>query len=187
MPDRWDRQPDESAKAYEAFGHYRDLAVSVRSIDAAWLIHQRDCMGQHRDSRRAARAWTAWSVRNDWVVRAGSHDSDVSKRRREQKMEELYKAQDTLADLANVGLSKVAKRLRDLDVEEISANVLSNWIRTLGTVRLEALGQASTAVEGSAAGPTEPQEDLDHLLDAKILRMAESISDDEEETDGANP
>ena len=47
MSDRkpWERQPGETAKAYDAFLHYRDLPAIDRSVAAAREGQQRDNKG----------------------------------------------------------------------------------------------------------------------------------------------
>ena len=74
----WDIQPGETAKAFHAFSHYRDMPPAERSIDAAYAGHMARCEGQQKGSKRAAGFWMRWSVSNAWVSRATAHDADLS-------------------------------------------------------------------------------------------------------------
>ena len=67
----WERQPGETAKAYAAFLHYRDLPAIDRSVAAA---RER----QERDRKGTLRQWNGWSMHNGWVNRAAEHDSDLA-------------------------------------------------------------------------------------------------------------
>jgi len=72
----WQRQKDESFKAYAAFVAYRDLGVD-RSIDKAYAA-KRAAQQQPNDkptsSGRASRYWAEWSTRYNWVERAMAYD-----------------------------------------------------------------------------------------------------------------
>lgn len=86
----WERQPDESAKAYAAFCTYRDLPAHERSIDAAYVATSGQ---QLRDGKRAPRRWASWSSDYSWVDRAAAHDDHLAEldrlqieaRRKEQR------------------------------------------------------------------------------------------------------
>lgn len=59
----WDRQPEESAKAYAAFTVYRDMGVG-RSIRAT-----------AKAIAKSARLLKEWSARHQWVSRADAYDA----------------------------------------------------------------------------------------------------------------
>ena len=146
----WDIQPGETAKAYHAFTHYRDLPAHGRSIDAAHAEHRRECEGHQAGTKRAPRYWKGWSTANDWVARVQAHDSDLARRRREKRAADLEVAQDRAAVLARAGLSRIALRFQTLDIAEIPAAVLDRWVKTLTDVELRALGhQDKIALEHS--------------------------------------
>jgi hypothetical protein len=77
----FDRQPGESAKAYNAFTLFRDLAPSQRSIRHAWL--SRPGASQGPGSRSISR-WRHWSARWGWLDRAAVWDADVDAKKREK-------------------------------------------------------------------------------------------------------
>ena len=116
MSDRkpWERQPGETAKAYDAFLHYRDLPAIDRSVEAA-----RE--GQYKDRKGTVRQWSGWSTRNGWVNRAAEHDSDLASRRRERMAKELDRSKDDAVTLARAARAKVAERIEGMDFKELEA------------------------------------------------------------------
>lgn len=84
----WQRQPNETPKAYAAFAVYRDLGVG-RSIDKAYAATravQRQADGKSA-SRRASRYWMEWSTKYHWVERVTAYDDHLM-----QKLQDEYEA-----------------------------------------------------------------------------------------------
>lgn len=108
----WDRQPGESAKAYQAFLTYRDQGEdrSIRTV-AQVLNKSGALIGR-------------WSGANDWVSRAAAWDSMPSR-----KTEEAYA--EMAADIAaqHRALSdKLMERLsRNLDLLPEGADPTIKW------------------------------------------------------------
>lgn len=70
----WDRQSNESDKAYAAFLLYRDLPTETRSIDAAYDARKgRQRKGLRKESR-APGCWLGWSRKYHWVRRVNAWD-----------------------------------------------------------------------------------------------------------------
>ena len=104
----WNIQPSETAKAYHAFGHYRDMPPADRSIDAAYREHVQHCEQGQTRGKRAAGFWQSWSTKHDWVSRATAHDADLSHQRRQRRAKELEEAQDRAAKIARSALDRLA-------------------------------------------------------------------------------
>jgi hypothetical protein len=82
-----ERLPDESARAYRAFCHYRDLGPN-RSLDRAWECHcTTSDQGKNRKSARRPGHWGAWSQKFLWVKRADAHDDQIDEERRNAAFE----------------------------------------------------------------------------------------------------
>ena len=163
----WDIQPSETAKAYHAFGHYRDMSPGDRSIDAAYREHVKHCEQGQTRGKRAAGFWQSWSTKHDWVSRATAHDADLSHQRRQRRAKELEEAQDRAAKIARSALDRLEERLKAIDVEQIPAAVLDRWLKTLTDVELKALGhQDKVALEHSGKDGGPIQTDMKVILDA---------------------
>jgi hypothetical protein len=67
----WQRQPHESARAFEAFSRYRDQGAN-RSIARAWREHQGGKAGPPPTC--APGRWTRWSTQHHWTYRAEAYD-----------------------------------------------------------------------------------------------------------------
>jgi len=86
----WDRQPDETAKAFQAFQVYRDMGPHRSIVKVA------DEMG-YKSPRHVKR----WSSENDWVARVDKYIDHQDKQRqrkfrqlRDQAYEDLYERLD---------------------------------------------------------------------------------------------
>ena len=145
----WERQPGETAKAYAAFLHYRDLPAIDRSVAAA---RER----QERDRKGTLRQWNGWSMRNGWVNRAAEHDSDLASRRRERVAKELERSKDDAVLLIRAALAKVAERIQGMDPEELATGQIPAALRTLIELEFKALGyEDRVALTGKGGGPVK--------------------------------
>ena len=167
----WDRQPDETAKAFAAFLLYRDLPAIDRSVAAA---RER----QERDHKGTLRQWNGWSMRNGWVNRAAEHDSDLASRRRERMAKELEQAQDDGVMLVRADLAKIAERIRGLDADDIVAGQIPTALKTLIELELKLLGH-----EDRVALKHEGKIEVDWSADAAwmvdYVRQLRERSDDD--------
>ena len=163
----WDIQPGETAKAFHAFSHYRDMPPADRSIDTAHAEHLARCEGRKRRGKRGSNRWQSWSPKHDWVSRATAHDADLSHQRRDRRARELEEAQDRAAKIAHSALDRLDERLQTLDIMQIPAAVLDRWLKTLTDVELKALGhQDKVALEHSGKDGGPIQTDMKVILDA---------------------
>ena len=163
----WDIQPGETAKAFHAFSHYRDMPPADRSIDTAHAEHLARCEGRKRRGKRGSNRWQDWSPKHDWVSRAAAHDADLSRKRRDRRARELEEAQDRAAKIAHSALGRLDERLQTLDIMQIPAAVLDRWLKTLTDVELKALGhQGKVALEHSGVDGGPIQTDMKVILDA---------------------
>ena len=177
----WDIQSGETAKAYHAFSHYRDMPPADRSIDTAHAEHLARCEGRKRRGKRGSNTWQNWSTKYDWVSRATVHDADLSRKRRDWQARELEEAQDRAAKIAHSALDRLDERLQTLDIMQIPVAVLNRWLKTLSDVELRALGhQDKVALEhsGKDGGPiqTDMKVILDALADPKTRDALDALS-----------
>ncbi len=177
----WDIQPGETAKAFHAFSHYRDMPPADRSIDTAHAEHLARCEGRKRRGKRGSNRWQDWSPKHDWVSRAAAHDADLSRKRRDRRAKELEEAQDRAAKIAHSALDRLDERLQTLDIMQIPVAVLDRWLKTLSDVELKALGhQDKVALEhsGKDGGPiqTDMKVILDALADPKTRDALDALS-----------
>ena len=131
----WDRQPDETPKAFSAFSLYRDMPPIDRTITAA-------CTARRKDGGKATeRNWETWASRYDWRNRAAEHDSDIASRRRDRMAKELERAQDNAVTLVRAALEKVKERIEGMDAEELAAGQIPDALKKLVELEFKSLGQ----------------------------------------------
>jgi hypothetical protein len=129
----WDRQPNESAKAFEAFAIYRDMSCQRSLASAAWKLHKSRTL---LERWAAAHGWVqrvaAWDAYND---RESRNELEQQRRRahlsrmeafeqegrrgRQSGMEEpvVKHARQALTQVLKVVSPEAAKRVRELLVE----------------------------------------------------------------------
>ena len=101
MPQPWEKQENETAKAFNAFRLYRDMEPASRSLAkvAEKLGYSAPVMCE------------GWSRKNDWVSRAGQYDSHVDELKRNQRERERLAASEQRIKIAKnmqfVGGSKI--------------------------------------------------------------------------------
>lgn len=108
--DPWDRQPDESAKAYAAFCAFRDMGALKRSV-----------LGLARQLERGHDWLQEWSTRWDWRKRAEAWDAHLEEEGRLAQIDAVRDMNDRQARAGMLILRKIAQRLEGDDVENIKA------------------------------------------------------------------
>lgn len=95
-PEPWTRRKGESRQAFHAFGHYRDLPISERSILAAERQHRGTCLGIEGDALpdRASSSWRDWCGPQGWywvqrVEAWDAHLDDLTRRSMERRSLEV--------------------------------------------------------------------------------------------------
>ncbi len=102
MPDLWERQPRESAKAFGAFVMYRDLPASERSlVKVAQKLAKSD--------GTVAR----WSTRFAWVARAEAHDDEQDRHKRAAQTKAVEQMAERHAAQAQLAIQAFLRRLQD--------------------------------------------------------------------------
>jgi hypothetical protein len=132
----WDRLEDEPEDAFEAFTLFRGLrGRRAHELVADQLPHVERpvVMRWHRYYRWKARA-LAWDDYLDAQVQ-DAHKQDVINARLQQ------------AEIATVGLEKIAKRVLSLDPHDIPIHNLPNFLQTMVNIQRLALGMSNQIIE----------------------------------------
>jgi hypothetical protein len=125
----WERQPGESARAFEAFTLYRD-AGPERS--------------QRAVARRLGKSGALigrWSSAHRWVLRADAWDTEQDRQWRAQMTARRRRAVDRHVRTAELAQSKVAQRLIDLDPAELTVTELTRLLDVTVRIERDALGE----------------------------------------------
>ena len=110
MPEPWERQPEETNKAWNAFRIYRDMDPAERSTEKV-----RKVIGCN-----TARHLETWSSQYNWVSRAGAYDAHMDELKRNQRERERLAASERRIQLAKnmqlVGgakIQEIGKKIQD--------------------------------------------------------------------------
>jgi hypothetical protein len=200
MPMYWERQRGESAKAFHAFTHYRNLGPK-RSRDAAYVQHVQEC-GGHRagtekaPSKEAPGVWTNWSTRYVWVDRAAEWDAELDRKTREAYEKTLVRvASSRRARQASIALRMQEKALDSIEVltpGSIEPKDLPRFVETAAKMEREALGLPAETTQTQLTGaggkpiavqqvPTKP--DLSRMSDEDLEQLEALLGKAQERTD----
>jgi len=118
MAEIWERQKDESSKAYAAFCIYRDMGPD-RSIEKVY---------EKRSRRGPLSRLKNWSVKHNWVERAKAYDDYLERKKREEKEKAILEMAERHARLAMAFQQRVAQRLQEIDPAELSPADMAKWL-----------------------------------------------------------
>jgi len=118
MAEIWERQKNESSKAYAAFCVYRDLGPE-RSLEK---------VRQNLDKPRTRKWLGEWSVKYNWVERAQAYDDYIERKKREEKENAILEMAERHAKLAMAFQQRVAQRLQQIDPAELSPSDMAKWL-----------------------------------------------------------
>ncbi|MGN5379061.1 hypothetical protein ACQ4WX_22075 [Streptomyces lasalocidi] len=143
MADRaevWERQPGESAAAWEAFACYRDLGLS-RSVSKV------------ADALNKARTLIErWSTAHQWVLRAEAWDREQDRLWRGERQQAAREVARRHARLASAAQAKIVAQLQQLDPSRLSPADVIRWLEINVRIERQAYGiDLAEAVNGSTS------------------------------------
>lgn len=142
-PEPWERQEDETDKAFEAFAIYRDM-------------ERRTTRGVASQLSKSVALISRWSSTHEWVKRAAAWDAERDRIARQEQIDEIKKMRKRHADLASAMLVKAARALQRIPEDEIKAGDVSRMVDTAAKLERVSRGDAETVIEerqGEAAPP----------------------------------
>ena len=150
----WDRLPNESLKAFEAFTAYRDLPPATRSIDAAF----RAVSGQHGSKKRASGRFTAWSSNHRWVERAAAWNAHLDSEAQAELIEEAKAARKAKRLLSKSLVGRLATGMKTVNFDHMTPGELIRNLRAAFSMQFEALGidETGQSVHGMQGTTNEP-------------------------------
>lgn len=133
----WERQPEESDPAWEAFLVFRDLPFTPYKDEDG-----RDQPGRPRSQREAARRVgkyrsliDKWATKHAWQARARAHDADLDRDRRAKLKSQALAAVVQHGQLAGMAVRAVAMPLSALAKPQILTDNEGNTLLTDGVVQ----------------------------------------------------
>jgi hypothetical protein len=139
----WERQVGESEKAYIGFKTFREQEPPRRLADVATTL------------QRSIQLIGRWSAKHRWMERVAHYDTNIERTRAAGTAAARREMNDRHAMLAKAMSAKVAKRIQDLNPDELSPGELGRWMQTISIVERLALGEATERSERMGETPAE--------------------------------
>lgn len=123
----WERQRGESARAYDAFEHYRDYGPErTLKVTAA-------------AKKKAIRLIERWSSDHHWASRVLAYDQYTSKIKLAQRRRKIEKAQDKAYLAGERLVDRALDALAEVDVDDLSTDQIMKWLDTGAKLQRQAL------------------------------------------------
>ena len=165
-PDPWERQPEETPKAFEAFCVYRDLGPERSIVKAG------NQLGKNRVTLEQ------WSSKYEWVKRCAAWDTEQDRIARQDQLKEIKKMRKRHAGIASAMLVKAATALQRLPEEEISASDITRMVDIASKLERISRGDVGDVIEERNGGeainpvqiyiPTNSREKKDDFDDLEV-------------------
>lgn len=131
----WERQPDETAKQFEAFCTYRDLG-KTRSQEAT------------AEKLSKSRALVSrWSSKNNWVERVAAWEEEQDRLIRIELTKDIGAMRKRHADIAQAMLVKASRALLKIPDDEIKASDISRMVETASKLERLSKGDVGDVIE----------------------------------------
>lgn len=128
----WDMQPDETARAYQAFQAYRDAGAG-RSLEKI-----------AQDGIKAVSTLRTWSVKHRWAERVRAFDAEAARRASEKSLNEHAEVRTRQAGLGRMMQARGAQRIGQLDPSTLEAKEARMLAVEGARMEREALGMGTT-------------------------------------------
>jgi hypothetical protein len=143
LPYPWERQPEESDRAFAAFALYRDLGPR-RSLDEVCRRLYGTQAGRKRDATGRVQEW---SRAHGWVARCQAWDEELDRQGRLAQIEAVMEMAKRHAEEARAFQEKALEGLRQIPVDQLSAtDIVKFFVEAVKVERL-ALGEPDSVQE----------------------------------------
>lgn len=147
----WERQPAESAPAYEAFRTYREMGADRSTAKVA---HQ---LGKSKT------LMDRWSRAHAWVVRATAWDREQERLDGIELAKQRRDAAKRHVKLAQAAQNKIVARLQTLNADSLSPSDLIRWLEVSVRLERQGLGMADRVEVTEHTTPENERADLGGL------------------------
>lgn len=143
----WERQENESAKAYQAFSIYRDMGV------------ERSLAKVGGELGKSTKMMEKWSKAHNWVKRVEAWDIEQDRLLRIELSKTIGKMRKKHAEIANVMLNRAMKALQKLPIEEMKPQDISRFVDSATKLERISRGDVGEVIEerdgGSSIDPVQ--------------------------------
>ena len=146
-PELWERQPNESAPAFEAFAMYRDMGVN-RSIRKA-----------AQNLNKAVTTLAEWSSKHEWVKRAAAWDAEQDRIARNELAAEMAATRKRQRKQARRMQEKGMELLESISIGDAKLSEVVSLLKAGMEQERIAIGDVGEVIEerngGEAVSPVQ--------------------------------
>lgn len=169
----WEKQPDESMKAFASFEVYLDIPPMDRTMRKA--------------NETLGRAWstiTGWASKHNWVPRAEAYDKQVSVKRRQKMTDDILKMHERHAKHAMLGqiaaleaIKKYVKTEENPKPKILTPNAAIRFFDIMVRIERVARGEPDSVIESKGKlEVTQPQTaDQKRISMLKLLENPKAV------------
>lgn len=139
-PEPWERQLNETSRAWEAFTVYRDMGAS-RSI-----VKVSRELGKNRVTLEE------WSTKYDWVKRCAAWDAEKDRVARETQIKDIIEMRQRHAAIAKKMMDTADHALEHIRPDEVSTNEIARLVEIASKLERIARGDAGEVIEERDGG-----------------------------------
>lgn len=143
-PQVWERQPEESAKAFEAFAIYRDMGNDRSIAKVAEKLGKSEAL-LHR-----------WSSKFDWVNRAAAWDDELARMTTRELMRDIARTRARQRKQALAMQSKGMSLLKGIKPGEAKLSEINALLKTGMEQERICLGDVGDVIEERNGGDAVP-------------------------------
>ena len=161
----WEKQPNESSPAFEAFAMYRDMGVERSHAKVAQALG------------KSTNLINTWGSKNKWASRINAWEIEEDRLWRLSLGTARRKMAERQAMTASVMQGKVGQFLLEFDGKKLTANEAARMLEVASRIEQQVLGlpqrlEVTTIDGGDALDQLSPEE-----LMAKLREMKGKISE----------
>ena len=146
-PEPWERQLNETSRAWEAFAIYRDMGASRSIAKVA------------RELGKNKVVLEKWSTEYDWVKRCAAWDVEKDRVARETQIKDIIEMRQRHASIAKKMLDTADHALDNIKPDEVSTNEIARLVEIASKLERIARGDAGEVIEerdgGEAIDPVQ--------------------------------
>lgn len=145
-PELWERQPNETAKAFEAFVIYRDMGVNRSIRKAAQTLN------------KAVTTLAEWSTKHEWVKRVAAWDAEQDRIARNELVAEMASTRKKQRKQAQRMQEKGMELLESISIGDAKLSEIVSLLKAGMEQERIAIGDVGEVIEersGEAASPVQ--------------------------------
>ena len=138
----WDRLPEESSKAFEAFKVFRDLGLKRNQMKVNEILRGKEGRG----------AMGVWAMKFKWAARANAYDRHLDRMETEAKAEAVAEMAKRHASIASDFILKVSKRLLEIDPAKLNNDQIIKWFEKAAKIERLSRGESTENIKNEHSG-----------------------------------